>query len=416
MSSRGALEGLDYSSPLVKYRGEKVLRIARLFLQRDPPVDYVFAADVFYAFYLPAPILREDVECSSKPVVLSILTSHIGVYLRSKTVLDVLASTLASSLLMSYLFEKQASTAAGESREPGVSMGIEDAEHVLAEVARQVEVADKVRLLVGGLEPGVGSDLTLEDYSVELLRLAREADVREVLKVLGGVKRWELASSSKYTMAKRGEKLGYVLGHDVERLSPRSLAYPDEVFYARFAEGKLLLYEKGIRLSRSPIYVLVDKSGSMNGEKIVWAKAVAMALYIKATRSSRDFYVRFFDSEPHPPLKAEHARRASSGIQVLSYIARVKSSGGTDITKAISAALSDAEREKLKELSIVVVTDGIDRVNEKLVLEKLKSTNSRLISVMVKGDNQSLRKISAHYFRVEKLSQKEILKVVKTIG
>jgi len=54
-SISGVLEGVDYSSPLVKYRGEKVVRLLYALYGSDlVKIDPALAVDIYYTLYLPA--------------------------------------------------------------------------------------------------------------------------------------------------------------------------------------------------------------------------------------------------------------------------------------------------------------------------------------------------------------------------
>ena len=154
----------------------------------------------------------------------------------------------------------------------------------------------------------------------------------------------------------------------------------------------------------------------MSGEKILWAKAVALALYMRALRLRREFSVRFFDSQPYSLHSLKKRPRVSEAVALFEYIARVKSSGGTDITRALLTALQDISSKKAKENTIVLITDGIDRVAEKPIRLMLDKTKSKLIVVMVMGDNKSLEKLADTYLKVVKLDQGEILKVIKAVS
>lgn len=414
----GVLRGLDYGSPLVKYRGEKVLKLVQLLTQ--PPgsagIDPVLAIDTYYALYLPAPLVDESSGNElSKLVVKAIISSETGQRLRAKTVLDNLMSTIASVLYLVKLQERSSQTRAENGPKHSLGALAETAEQTISDVLSEVEDVSRVRLALEGFEPGTVSVFTLEDYSLELLRLAREADVKAILDVVMGIRDWRAFSARNYRRFKRGEKLGYEHGADIERMSPRNLLYGEDVFYTRLAEGRLLLYSKVLKESAGPLYVLLDKSGSMEGEKMTWAKAVALAVYIKAIRARREFCVRFFDSQPYNLMRVSKNPKSSEAIRVFEYLARVKSAGGTDITRALLTALADIEQNHLTGSSVVLITDGIDRVSGHPIKQALKKTRSFLVTVMVKGDNTSLAELSTEYLKVVKLDREEILKVVKAL-
>ena len=62
--------------------------------------------------------------------------------------------------------------------------------------------------------------------------------------------------------------------------------------------------------------------------------------------------------------------------------------------------------------TIYLITDGEDQIDVKQIADKLAETKSFLISIMVEGDNPSLREVSIKYFSVE-LTPQGILDIVK---
>ena len=135
---------------------------------------------------------------------------------------------------------------------------------------------------------------------------------------------------------------------------------------------------------------------------------------MRAVKEHRKFYFRFFDSVPYPLAKIDKKPKAKQVLKLLEYIARVKGSGGTDISRAIILATNDIRSGIVRETSdIVLITDGVDRIAEQLVAYNLKKSKARLITVMILGDNKSLRKISLKYFTVTKLSKEDMLQVVE---
>ena len=101
-------------------------------------------------------------------------------------------------------------------------------------------------------------------------------------------------------------------------------------------------------------------------------------------------------------------------MKLLEYIAMIRSGGGTDISKALMTACNDIIKSGVKEVSdIILITDGEDRIARSLVKKALQHAKAKLFSVMILGDNDDLRSISDEYMKVVKLSDKELLTVVK---
>lgn len=424
----GVLSSISYDDPVVKYRGNKVTKIASLIAEKELKIPISLAIDLFYVFYLPMPILKPRDSISKNKryhykVIDSLLKSSFIHDIRSKTVVDGLMSSIAASIFISEFkqLENERSFGNATSNRRGEQEGREDekairrnVEKAIANTMRDVENAKKLRMLIEGERPGTVSIMAYEEYGPELIRLARNVEVRKILEILAGIKPWNINIPERKQRFKHGELMGYELGKDIERIVPSALALPDELFYLRFLENRLLLYQKMLSQGKGPLYVLLDKSGSMDGIKMTWAKAVALSLYMRAVREHREFYFRFFDSIPYPLAKISRRPRASNVLKLIDYIARVRGSGGTDISKAIITACNDIRTGSVRETSdIIIITDGVDRIAEQLVTYNLRKANARLISVMIMGDNKSLKNISVKYFTVSRFNTKNIIQIVE---
>ncbi len=429
-TSKGFLRNINYEDPVVKYRGLKVLRIAKLIAEKELKIPLHLAVDIFYSFYLPMPVLIDKQEIPSNKmkdynIVNYLLQSSFIHDIRSRTVVDGLMSSIAASIFITEfikLEEETRPTAASSSKrkreetntptnEQAIRRNVEKA---ISNTLRDVENAKKLKSLIEGDQPGSVSIMAYEEYGPELIRLARNIEVRKILDILRGIKPWSINIPEKKQRFKHGELTGYELGKDIERIVPSILALPDELFYIKYLENRLLLYQKMLSQGKGPLYVLLDKSGSMDGMKMTWAKAVALSLYMRAIKEHREYYFRFFDSIPYPLAKVEKRPKASQVLKLIDYIAQVRGSGGTDISKAIITACNDIRAGSVNKMSdIILITDGVDRIAEQLVLYNLKRANARLITVMIMGDNKSLKNISTKYFSVMKLSQKHLLQIVE---
>ncbi|MEM4487864.1 MAG: VWA domain-containing protein [Desulfurococcaceae archaeon] len=414
----GALRGINYDELIIKYRGDRVVKLSEILLSRGKTIPRTAGIDTFYSLYLPAPILNETSTCElCKAIVKTLTNTTEGVRLRTRSMLDTLLSTLTAAVYLSRLFEKfrVEEHLKGGHNSLRYEKIMNDAKEAAYEVLSEVENISRVRSALEGLHPGSISIFSTEDYSLELLRLAKVTDIKKIIEMLEGIKQCDIATSRRSRPFKKGERQGFVLGSDVERIVPSNFLYSDDVFYTRLAQGRLLLYSKTIEESMGSIYVLLDKSGSMEGEKILWAKAVALALYMKALRGGRDFYIRFFDSQPYSLMNVRRKPTSKDATKVFEYIARIKSAGGTDITRALVTATSDLSSNLIKGSTIVLVTDGIDRVFESPLKRNLKKSDTKLITVMIKGENKSLLALSKEYLKVVKLSREDIIQVIKAV-
>ncbi|MEM4884756.1 MAG: VWA domain-containing protein, partial [Saccharolobus sp.] len=284
-------------------------------------------------------------------------------------------------------------------------------------ISKAIEDANAVRSMqkiVGGNSAGTGSALTFEGEIHEVLRLARNTEVKRLLEFLSGAPKLGSITKRRTVRFSKGELYGYEEGSDIERIVYSELALPDVLFNLKLAEGQLLLYQKQIKETLGPIYLLLDKSGSMDGEKILWAKAVALALYTRARRENRDFFLRFFDNIPYPLIKVQKNAKSKDVIKMIEYIGKIRGGGGTDISRSIISACEDIKEGHVKGVSeIILLTDGEDKIAETTVRRSLKEANSQLISVMIRGDNADLRRVADKYLVAYKLDHEDLLKVVE---
>src|SRR5439155_678814 len=72
-------------------------------------------------------------------------------------------------------------------------------------------------------------------------------------------------------------------------------------FYSKVVQHQLLVYELWQRHERPrPVYLCLDNSGSMSGEKEVWAKASALALAHMALQHGRSVEIVLFGDAADP--------------------------------------------------------------------------------------------------------------------
>ncbi|MEM0091088.1 MAG: VWA domain-containing protein [Saccharolobus sp.] len=447
----GVLRGIDYRDPLVKYRGERISYTLKKLLGKDIQINEPFLVDTYYVHYLPLPVTKGKSEIKQNQNIMyslidSILSSDIVLKNREYSIVN---SAVSLALTVSYVqnlieelerikktsqsMEERESAEqilnslmkGGSPKEGNEQKNVnqQSMEKVLKQanekaISKAIEDANAVRSMqkiVGGNSAGTGSALTFEGEIHEVLRLARNTEVKRLLEFLSGAPKLGSITKRRTVRFSKGELYGYEEGSDIERIVYSELALPDVLFNLKLAEGQLLLYQKQIKETLGPIYLLLDKSGSMDGEKILWAKAVALALYTRARRENRDFFLRFFDNIPYPLIKVQKNAKSKDVIKMIEYIGKIRGGGGTDISRSIISACEDIKEGHVKGVSeIILLTDGEDKIAETTVRRSLKEANSQLISVMIRGDNADLRRVADRYLVAYKLDHEDLLKVVET--
>ncbi|MCO6046861.1 VWA domain-containing protein [Aeoliella sp. ICT_H6.2] len=131
--------------------------------------------------------------------------------------------------------------------------------------------------------------------------------------------------------------------------------------------------------------LVIDRSGSMDGEKIQLSKAAAIA----AVRSlgKRDMVsVVAFDSTAVPIARL---RQVDNGDRVSAAIQRLSAGGGTDMYPAFAQVIADLEKAEAAVKHIIVLTDGQtpNRPFDEL-LQRAKQAKITVSAVAIGGDAQ----------------------------
>jgi uncharacterized protein with von Willebrand factor type A (vWA) domain len=295
-------------------------------------------------------------------------------------------------------------------------LGINDNnfKQMLEEASREAEKATKelkeIMRFAGGKHAGKqpGTIEFLADLADAIMHQKVETKVIELAgKIADFMPRF---TKTKKVKDKHGDELsGYRLTKRLEEALPKELALPDELFYYKLASSGFVAKEKQT-IKEGAFYVLVDKSGSMAGEKTVWARAVALALLKLAREKKRRFFMRFFDYNVYDLLDDADFKK------LLTAILTVESDGGTSIDSALKTALQDLKKLAEYTNTIILITDGEDEVT--VEPEEFKKVNATLIAVMIQGRNETLQMIAektgGKYMKAE-LTEKGALELVEEV-
>ncbi len=104
----------------------------------------------------------------------------------------------------------------------------------------------------------------------------------------------------------------------------------------------------------SALALVIDRSGSMSGEKLEMAKSASIATADVLTRND-SLGVYAFDSEAHVVVPMT---RLTSSAAVAGQIAGISSGGGTNLYPAMVEARNALQRVKAKIKHMIILTDG----------------------------------------------------------
>jgi hypothetical protein len=151
------------------------------------------------------------------------------------------------------------------------------------------------------------------------------------------------------------------LGDNISRLLPTELGRLTNsrqrlLFLRDLIERRCLQYllRGPERLGKGPLVVCLDKSESMDGQKDIWATAVALALLEVAQRERRPFALVAFSSIP------TYETVVRPGETLPQDALFVACAGGTEITLALRRGLEIIKENpgQLRKSDLVLITDG----------------------------------------------------------
>ena len=155
----------------------------------------------------------------------------------------------------------------------------------------------EVRDTEGALGMGsgnAGSRLPKEELRKRFERVRKSRDLARICKLAGRYRRMAQAMQRKKVLHGQDDMVGVTLGDNLSSLVPSELAQlADEDFeldaMRRIVESCAMVRDhRGIeKVARGPIVVVVDESGSMDGEPVCQAKAYALAMYWIARHQNR---------------------------------------------------------------------------------------------------------------------------------
>ena len=250
---------------------------------------------------------------------------------------------------------------------------VKDTEAKVEEVSETIEA--------WGLEEG---DLTKESVTESLGLLARmkkNSTLKKFSSLLGKIRRIAAKKARSSHKSKGARILTTETGRDIKRANRAELvALINPSLRAkalqRWSRGELRLFgEKNKeKLGYGPIVVCEDSSGSMDGAKQQWAKAVSLSLAHFAKIQKRSFGWIMFDYSVR--LSRAYKKGEITAKQMLEIV-ESRSGGGTDFEAPLRRAIEMIKTEGLKKADICFITDGECAVSEAF-LKEMKAVKKAL--------------------------------------
>lgn len=269
-----------------------------------------------------------------------------------------------------------------ESKRPMIRQSMKDALGKAAGEANSLSnMAD-----AWGLDPGQLHRLPASER-LQLAKKMNNPKFRKLADLFGPMKRLMFTEQRRKVNHARDEVYDISKGKDLARVLPMQfarLALPETemLFFKDFVEGNLLQYEmRGEeKVARGGIVFLMDGSGSMGGDREMWAKAVGLCLLHLAKQQKRPFRAVQFGST-YEIKEFDFRRPEDFTIDNITDFAEFFFGGGTDFMRPLSIAL-DYMKEEFEsagavKADVVFATDGACGVDETW-LKDFKSEQERM--------------------------------------
>ena len=213
-------------------------------------------------------------------------------------------------------------------------------------------------------------------------------------------------------------------GNSIRNVLPREFALlglgagPTLDFYRRYASRDLAQYKKRgqEKANRGPLTVLIDKSGSMDGEPFEWTMGAAEAMRRIAAEQERDYHAIFFSSSGDMN-HFDFPKGIGSAEQVLRFCS-VAPSGGTEFSQPLDAALAHAteafDAEDQTRGDVVMISDGESYLSDAWIAkfnEERDRIGVRVHSISIGADRSAvelLNKFSDDVISVQDLTPDSI--------
>lgn len=177
----------------------------------------------------------------------------------------------------------------------------------------------------------------------------------------------------------------------------------------RWARGELQLRGEQAKkkLGLGPVVVCEDGSGSMDGEKRWWAKAMVLAMAHYAKLQKRSFVWVHFGSRSSPNVTRVYKGGRLSAEAILEIAEMFLDASGTDFERPLSEAMQTIRVEGLTKADIAFITDGECVVSEQF-LREFRATKEKLevnvFAVLCDVGSSSDESVREFANRVERVS------------
>ncbi|HEX6973352.1 MAG TPA: VWA domain-containing protein [Vicinamibacterales bacterium] len=250
-----------------------------------------------------------------------------------------------------------------------------------------------------GLGGGQSQNMTPDQQIALAEKWAMNSRLREIARMLGRMYRDMRFRRETRVKNVPIEPVGVTVGDSFERMLPMEGARAVSndrlakfTFIRDWTQGNLLEYEMSGKMpaGKGPCIAVVDGSGSMNGEKIVWANSLCLSVMTLMHREGRDFAaIQFGSGKSQIKVWRFPKGQAPDPDEVLDMASHLFG-GGTTTVEGMAAALDIVEHApEFKTADVLLIADGQDRFSERdtTIRNRLRERDVRIHGISIMAPN-----------------------------
>ncbi len=270
-----------------------------------------------------------------------------------------------------------------------------------------------------------GRPQTIEGKTELISKIKNNPMFQKLAKELGKLRKLAKATMNKRFTYGRGQRVGVEFGNKLNKALPSEFALlankdTEALFYKKFVDKKLKQYKEKTEVyeGRGHVIYMVDESGSTEGERAIWAKALGVSMMDIAVKDHRNFAFIPFDTRVG---NVHHVNYENYSEDIVLQIANTFLGGGTNFTAPIELATKLLKEDRYDNADLVFVTDGHAWIDEK-VLKKFNEIKEKkkckcvgiLLDMGGRGhvSDTTIKKFCDKVYRTSQLSSDKIAEEV----
>jgi uncharacterized protein with von Willebrand factor type A (vWA) domain len=394
----------------------------------DEDVQALAVADFHAAAFEPDPQLHEAcVDPLRLEFVKQLMETPEYHELRTSTVLNATASEIAATAFATRYAALHAdrnkgdckaveSGAGGDADFAGEMAILKHVSAALTEATKEVEEAKEAAAALG-MGPGSPGSNDAKAIAALFKRVRSDPELRRICELAGRYRRVAQSKQRRKLVHGMDDVVGVTTDGDLSRLLPHELAklaipeFEDDAL-RRLVERQTMCreYHSTEPVAKGPVIVCVDESGSMEGEKVHTAKALALALAWIARQQKRWIALIAYSGDSGERLLALPPDKWNE-VALMDWLAQFIGLGSNlDVPVRELPHYYEELRAPKGSTDVVFVTDALCRIGP-AVRHRFNAwkeeARARLITLVIGSSPGDLTEISDEVHQVDSLAVTE---------